>query len=378
MMLLFQGAGGLVSALLAWYMPGFMENSWLLLAVSTTPLYILGMPAFLLVLRTIPEGPKTPRYRPPLGPWRFLLALACCLGLGYAVNLVTGFITMGLQWLANPGAQDVTNSLQELVLAGGPLPALVFAVALPAVGEEFLFRHMLWRKLRGSGELTTILFSALCFGLFHANLSQVPYTFVIGAILGWLYVVFGKLWLTMLAHFIVNLLGAVVLPWVMAEYPGLANLCALAMVGLLIPGGIALFFVFRRRVVRALLPPTQPGWPWRPARQAWAPYWQPPQWPAPPAGGRAGVGTPPGTPLPLGPWTANPAMMAAVFGPAAGPHPAYPPAADIPAGRAGRRGGGGAARVCLANAGMVLYMVVAGLLTLFGLAVSLGLFAGVG
>lgn len=89
---------------------------------------------------------------------------------------------------------------------------LAIAVGAPLV-EELLFRGAVMNSLHraGYGPRAMIVWSALIFGVFHLNPAQIPFAFLLGLLLGWLYYRTGSLLPGMLCHFINNSLGVVLL-----------------------------------------------------------------------------------------------------------------------------------------------------------------------
>jgi len=97
-----------------------------------------------------------------------------------------------------------------------PLVALLalFAVAVMVVAplaEEVFFRGLLFKALDGVWVgWAAIVVSGLAFGAFHVNLSVlVPFS-VIGMLFAWAFKASGSLWVTVVAHFIVNTVSFIV------------------------------------------------------------------------------------------------------------------------------------------------------------------------
>lgn len=86
------------------------------------------------------------------------------------------------------------------------------AIGAPLV-EELLFRGGVMNSLHraGYGAGPTIVWSAVLFGVFHLNPAQIPFAFLLGLLLGWLYYRTGSLLPGILCHFINNALGVVLL-----------------------------------------------------------------------------------------------------------------------------------------------------------------------
>jgi membrane protease YdiL (CAAX protease family) len=80
------------------------------------------------------------------------------------------------------------------------------AVVAPIV-EELIFRGLIFQGFRRNyHKIVAVIMSALLFSLFHLNPWQMPATFVLGLLLGWLMIRTNSLILCILAHSLNNLL----------------------------------------------------------------------------------------------------------------------------------------------------------------------------
>lgn len=70
--------------------------------------------------------------------------------------------------------------------------------------EEIIFRGVVLRHLEPYGKRFAIVMSAFLFGIFHGNLVQIPYAFLVGLVLGYVAVEYNILW-AMVLHMINNL-----------------------------------------------------------------------------------------------------------------------------------------------------------------------------
>ena len=75
---------------------------------------------------------------------------------------------------------------------------------VPAVFEETLFRATILNGLREKGKTYAILMSALIFMLMHGGPDQTIHQFILGVILGYVFVYTGSIWATVLIHFLNN------------------------------------------------------------------------------------------------------------------------------------------------------------------------------
>lgn len=155
------------------------RNSLLITAIANGIL----IPIFLLFMRwderkRLTEGGV--RYRIPKA---LQFALLMLLGMTAAVSVNALVSLSGLQYLS-PKYQEVS----EVIYSGSVAMEIVSAVILAPVLEELMFRGLIYKRLRGyCGAVWAILISAAFFGVFHGNLVQFVYAFVIGCMLAFVY-----------------------------------------------------------------------------------------------------------------------------------------------------------------------------------------------
>lgn len=123
------------------------------------------------------------------------------LGVCMVANIISGLIGMEFGLF---GLKDTTNWS-----FGGNSPAeniiYIIAVAVePALVEEFLFRGVVLGKMRKFGDGFAIIASAFLFGMMHGNITQIPFAFVVGLILGFVTVSTNSILPAVLIHFANN------------------------------------------------------------------------------------------------------------------------------------------------------------------------------
>lgn len=86
-----------------------------------------------------------------------------------------------------------------------------FAIAMmciaffPALVEEFAFRGAILGILKKRfNPKVAIIVSAICFGLVHGNLVQIPFAFLMGLTFGYIAVYTNSIWPSVIAHFLNN------------------------------------------------------------------------------------------------------------------------------------------------------------------------------
>ncbi len=76
---------------------------------------------------------------------------------------------------------------------------------IPAIFEELLFRKWILNTSKKYGKLFAVVFSALLFGLYHMNVSQGVFAFLIGLLFGVIAICTGGIKYTCILHFLNNL-----------------------------------------------------------------------------------------------------------------------------------------------------------------------------
>jgi membrane protease YdiL (CAAX protease family) len=180
---------------------------WFSWVASFVPLYLIGIPLGLLILRSVPAAPcETMK----LGGKNFFLFLLMCFPMMYGGNLVGTLLSA----LLSSGRAE--NALNSYIFDDSPLKILVIVVLAPIL-EEFLFRKQLIDRCSRYGEKNAILFSALMFGLFHMNLYQFFYAFGLGLVFAYVYTRTRCLRYSILIHMVINFMGSVLAPLLLSQ-----------------------------------------------------------------------------------------------------------------------------------------------------------------
>lgn len=127
-----------------------------------------------------------------------VVGFACCLFSNIIANVFMNILGIfGLE-SSTGGESAAVNTLPALFLA------FVATAVIPAVVEESAFRGAVLQPLLTYGQKASIIISALLFGLFHGNLRQIPFAFLVGLVLGFVTVKTGSIIPAMIIHFINN------------------------------------------------------------------------------------------------------------------------------------------------------------------------------
>ncbi len=130
------------------------------------------------------------------------------LGFGafYVANFVSNFLISVCE------SVGIILSQPDFSLPASPAAAFVFFVQMTLVAgifEELLFRGAVLGNLRRFGDKTAILVSAFLFAVFHGNLIQAPFAFVLGLYLGYVACKTGNIVYSILIHATNNAIAVV-------------------------------------------------------------------------------------------------------------------------------------------------------------------------
>ena len=128
----------------------------------------------------------------------------------YAVSTVFNLIGTAVSKAAPAGGTEQLDMINTMVSSGVPAGLMITVLIAPVV-EELIFRKLMLDRIRNYGEKTAIVFSAICFGLFHGNLTQFLYAFSVGLFLGYVYCKTGKVHYTMIMHALLNLFSSMIM-----------------------------------------------------------------------------------------------------------------------------------------------------------------------
>ena len=124
--------------------------------------------------------------------------LFCIFLSGQAVQLLLSPV---LEWLLNQIGLSAMASLESATAGINTFSMFLYMAIFAPVFEEILFRGLILRNLLPYGKKFAILASAFLFGMFHGNLLQSPYAFLVGLVLGYTAVEYSISWAIVLHMF---------------------------------------------------------------------------------------------------------------------------------------------------------------------------------
>ena len=180
------------------FAPQLLEVEGFNTVLSIVTMYLAGFPIAVIVLLLANKGPVWDKKRISFGKWLKLFCISSAML--YAGSIIANVVNAFLNFIPGANAYNVADDIID-----GPLWLSTLAsVVLAPIVEELLFRKLLIDRMRCYGEKTAIFISALCFGLFHGNFSQLFYAFAVGLLFGYIYSKTRRLWYTISLHAAVN------------------------------------------------------------------------------------------------------------------------------------------------------------------------------
>ncbi len=134
------------------------------------------------------------------------------LGIGVAGGMAIAiFANMMASWIMNwltmlgVSKPEMPDLLQPTLVS--LLLNIVSTAVLPALVEEMIFRGYILGTFRPHGDGLAVVLSAALFALFHGNVLQIPFAFILGLAMGYLTVQTDSIWPAVLLHFTNNLMS---------------------------------------------------------------------------------------------------------------------------------------------------------------------------
>lgn len=126
----------------------------------------------------------------PMNPGVFFCVLCLCMGS----QMINSFWVSGLEFFFNCFDKSLMPLLESVSGDSDTFSMFLYASILAPIAEELLFRGYILRSLTPYGKKFAVFGSAFLFGLFHGNLLQTPYAFLMGLVLGYVAVEYSAFW----------------------------------------------------------------------------------------------------------------------------------------------------------------------------------------
>lgn len=112
----------------------------------------------------------------------------CFLGL---TQIIFSYNSTLIEMLLNFFHLSAQSQEESATGANETLSMFIYGSFLAPFGEEILFRGFLLQNFKRYGVRFAIIFSAILFGIYHGNIVQTPFAFILGLLLGYITVSYG-------------------------------------------------------------------------------------------------------------------------------------------------------------------------------------------
>jgi len=184
--------------------PLLLQNNTIITLITSLSSYILPLPVFIYLMGKL-KSEKIIKKR--LNVKKFFKYLCISITFMWIGNIIGVIITFLIGTLIS---SEIVNPINQLIQNSSIYVNILIISFLAPIFEEIFFRKLLIDRTIQYGAKISILLSALLFALFHGNLSQFFYAFLIGGLFAYIYIKTGRIIYTILLHMIINLSGSVV------------------------------------------------------------------------------------------------------------------------------------------------------------------------
>lgn len=179
-------------------------NSWANYFLSMLPLWFIGFPVCLLILKKLPKSTPEQHDVKPFTLAKTYLALTSVMILGNIIGTVISYV------IGHLAGGKLSNTTMDMIAKQQVLPTIVFAVIFGPIMEELAFRKVLLDVAGKYSKKYAIILSGVMFGLFHLNLFQFFYAAALGMAFAYIYLESGKVRYTICLHCLVNFMHGVI------------------------------------------------------------------------------------------------------------------------------------------------------------------------
>ena len=191
-----------------------LESPYYIFAIQILSMYIIALPVFLLICRTgitkLTQERAAKLINQKAHSFMSLEEFVVCFFISTALMILGGLVSNAFTGvLSGVLGHTIENSTAELIEKTPIWLVVLVAVIIGPIFEEFIFRKTMIDILGEFGRSYAIFVSAISFGLFHGNFSQVLYASLLGFVLGYVYVKSGKFIYPAMLHILLYFFGTV-------------------------------------------------------------------------------------------------------------------------------------------------------------------------
>lgn len=146
----------------------------------------------------------------PFGPPKNYILFLCALGVGFMAIMLSNILTsMFVVSMNNHGITFDSADVEVPASAAGYFFVILADAFVPALCEEYALRGVVMGSLRKYGDSMAIGISSLLFALMHGNMTQAPFAFLLGLVIGRLVIATDSMWTGIIIHFLNNLFAVI-------------------------------------------------------------------------------------------------------------------------------------------------------------------------
>jgi len=163
---------------------------------------------------------------------KLIIAMVC---LGVSLQFIVSMCLNAVYPLLPQSITNQYNELMESLMGGNVLLSMFVTVILAPLAEELLFRGITLKKAQKIMPfMAANVLQAVLFGIYHMNLIQGVYAFVLGMILGFTAEYFHSIWASILLHACVNAAAEILVILPEAVTNTIAGVAGVAAVGVVL------------------------------------------------------------------------------------------------------------------------------------------------
>lgn len=180
----------------------------------------------------------------PMDASSFFMLLCLFFGVQFVVQILAVVLEFILQFFG----LSVMDSLNAASANASTVSMFLYMGIAAPITEEILFRGVIQRTMMPFGKRFAIVMSAFLFGIFHGNLVQTPYAFLVGLVLGYVAAEHSIFW-AILLHMLNNLGFGILLEKALSFLPEDVSGGAITLIMLAFFIGAVIILIVRRREI---------------------------------------------------------------------------------------------------------------------------------
>ena len=184
--------------------PNLIQNMDIRMIISALSNYILPLPIIVYLMHKIKAETIE---KESLTIKKFLLYICITITLMWIGNVIGNLITLLLGYMMS---NDIANPIEQAINNSSIYINFFVICIMAPIFEEIFFRKLLVDRTIQYGATLSIFLSATIFGLFHGNLSQFFYAFLLGGFFAYVYIKTGKIIYSISLHVIINIFGSII------------------------------------------------------------------------------------------------------------------------------------------------------------------------